>query len=146
MTFGYQGASHLILLTPCGTNPTSEWTINGHIKKHYDKELKGYFFTCAGSTNTSLSLPKSSARACKNKNKKVLDKKSSYVDVVVGITQGYVIVQCLLDEHVPCSIEISTKDGGGTKRRLLISSAFREMGRNPLHAQVHKIKQVNTIF
>jgi hypothetical protein len=54
----------------------------------------------------------------------------------VGIVQRFLCLQLFIPIGAPCSFELGVTDGGGNRRRMFISSAFKAVGRDPLHAKV----------
>lgn len=56
----------------------------------------------------------------------------------VGLTQRFLVLQLFVPSGVnrPLLLELGVSDTDRTRRRLLLSTAFREPVRNPLHAQV----------
>ena len=54
----------------------------------------------------------------------------------VGLTQRYFIVQLWVHQDKAFSVELGLSDHSGTRRRILVSSAFKDVVVNPLHAQM----------
>lgn len=56
----------------------------------------------------------------------------------VGLTQRFLVLQLFVPSGIgrPLLLELGVSDTDRTRRRLLLSTAFREPVRNPLHAQV----------
>ena len=56
--------------------------------------------------------------------------------VVVGLTQRFLVLQLVLPLTRAFAVEIGVSDFQTIRRRLVVSSAFRDTTTNALHAQV----------
>jgi len=106
----WQGSPAFEILSPQGANPTANWKVNG-VQRLFDKNLKGFIFHLTG--NASMRLCNSPA----------------------GLVQPILVLQVFLPQGKPFSVELGITDVTKTRRRLLFSSAFKEMSTNPLHAR-----------
>lgn len=113
----YQGGESVLLLTPQGSNSLENWKRIGKVTKVFDKPSRGYVFSSTGGTCSKLQWPGNS--------------KLSY-----SITHPFLVLQTMIDAVQSYSIEITVLDSGRAKRRLVLSTAFRDFSTNSLHAQV----------
>ena len=54
----------------------------------------------------------------------------------VGLVQRFLALQLFIPVGVPCGFEFGVCDSMGGRRRVFISSAFRTVDVNPLHAKL----------
>jgi len=109
----FQGAPAFEILSPQGANPLANWKVNG-VQRQFDKTLKGYVFHICGLG--AMRLPRDDRPR-------------------LGLVQPILVLQVFLTVGKPFSVEIGITDDTITRRRLLFSSAFKEMSTNPLHAR-----------
>ncbi|XP_014778712.1 protein CFAP20DC isoform X1 [Octopus bimaculoides] len=120
----YQGGSFFEIFSSQGKDATANWKLVGGsgIRKIYEKEVKGYIYNLEGSTSTTkMILPK--------------DSRQSLV-----LIQHFLIFQLFLGRGQDFSLELGLIDLGNNKRRILLSTAQREIQCTPLHAKVPLLK------
>lgn len=115
----YQGGAHFEVFSPTGSDPTQLWKVCGGkaVKKVYDKSVKGNVYSIAGGPGCKMQLPKDERKG-------------------MWLVQPFLCLQFFLPPGQPISFELSVQDHGGTRRRLIFSSAFSEVKATPLHCQV----------
>ena len=112
----FQGGSCVEIFSAGGSKPASDWKIQG-AKKEFDKSVKGYVYAIDGGVMAKMQLPK--------EEKKQL-----------GLVQHYLVLQVFLPLGQPISFEFGVTDQNKNKRRLFLSSSFKESVVNPLHARL----------
>lgn len=118
----YQGGPACEIFSPQGTDPLRNVKTHGHVRRLFDKELRGYALVCDGgsgaASNTKVEFPAGRGRA-------------------LGLTQRYLAMQLRLPASAEAlSMEMTVLDAQRTRRRLVISSGFRAVVANPLHVQL----------
>ncbi|KDO26589.1 hypothetical protein SPRG_07993 [Saprolegnia parasitica CBS 223.65] len=113
----FQGSDSIELLTASGKDPAAHWKTLGKVRREFDKASKAYLMVLDGpAAATKLSLPK--------------DTKP------LGLTHRYVVLQAWLPSGKAISLELGVTDVAGNRRRLLLSTAFRDCAVHQLHAQI----------
>ncbi|KAG1672039.1 hypothetical protein FOA52_008915 [Chlamydomonas sp. UWO 241] len=112
------------LLCPQGSNPLSGFRVGGGkgLAKVYDADLRSFTFECG--SGVKLSLPR--------------DEKGPSL----GLHQPYLLLQAWLGQGQALTVELIMSDTGGTRRRLVLSSAFTEAKFSLLHVQVPLVPAV----
>ena len=115
-----------------GSNPTANWKISGAVQRVYDKSVKGYVFQCEGGPSAKMQLPKDERR-------------------LLGLVQPYLVLQLTVPSQKPFALELSISDTSKARRRVLLSTSFREPVRTPLHtrlplASLHREVWLNLTF
>ncbi|XP_072026449.1 protein CFAP20DC-like [Amphiura filiformis] len=116
----FQGGPSVEIFSSQGKDPLGKWKLMGSssIQKVYEKKVKSYVHVLEGATTTTkIQLPK--------------DSKQTLV-----LIQRYLVLQLLVPLGKDFSIEISVSDMSNNKRRLLFSTAQRDIAATPLHAKV----------
>ncbi|CAM9591086.1 unnamed protein product, partial [Choristocarpus tenellus] len=115
----YQDGDAVEVLSSAGKDPAAAWKITGKIVRVYDKGVKGFVQVVSGGATTRMQLP-------------------PQVKGTLGLRQRYLVIQVFTHSSTdrPFSIELGVTDAGGTRRRLVFSSAFRALHCTPLHAQI----------
>jgi hypothetical protein len=111
------GNSGVEIFSPTGKTPSKGWKISPSISKVYDRTVKGFVFLIDKSNNATMQIPST--------NKETL-----------GLTQRYLVFQIRCFANKPITIEIATLNKHDHRTRLHLSSKFREVDCNSLHAQL----------
>ncbi|XP_071612238.1 protein CFAP20DC isoform X1 [Heliangelus exortis] len=117
----YQGGPFVEIFSAQGKNPGAKWKILGNpsaIRKEYDKEVKGFVFVLEGSSQI---------------NKMQLPKKTRQT---LGLVQQFLTLQILVPLGQDFSTELLITDLGNIKRRLYLSTVYKELSETPLHAKI----------
>ena len=128
----YQGGPAVEVFSAHGSNPTANWKISGAVQRVYDKSVKGYVFQCEGGPSAKMQLPKDERR-------------------LLGLVQPYLVLQLTVPSQKPFALELSISDTSKARRRVLLSTSFREPVRTPLHtrlplASLHREVWLNLTF
>lgn len=110
----FQSGPAVEVLYSCEKNPT--WSLNKANWKFYEKTVKGYVILI-DSHNTKLQIPGS-------------DKHT------LSLVQPYLVLQIFIFPTQPFTLEIAITDISNSKRRIVFSSASKELTVNPMHARV----------
>ncbi|CAM9866448.1 unnamed protein product, partial [Discosporangium mesarthrocarpum] len=115
----YQDGAAVEILSSTGRDPTAAWKLTGKVARVYDKTVKGYVLVLSGGASTRIQLPPQAKGA-------------------LGLRQRFLVLQVYVHASAekPFSLELGVTDGGGTRRRLVLSSSFKALHCTPLHAQV----------
>ena len=82
------------------------------------KEVKSYICTLEGNgATTKLHLPKDSKQS-------------------LHLIQRYLILQIFIPKSAECSFSFGISDMGNNKRRIMLSTSYKEISANPLHVQI----------
>ena len=109
----YQSGPCVEVMSSGDKNPI--WSTNKPVNKKFDKDSKGYVVLLE-STNSKLQIPST--------------------EKPLVLTQGYLVLQIFVLLAQPFTLELSLTDSQCMKRRLVFSSACRELTVHPLHARV----------
>ncbi|CAG9329797.1 unnamed protein product [Blepharisma stoltei] len=110
----FQSGPYVELANP--SEKTPQWSINKPKWKLFEKTVKGYIISL-DSHNAKLQLPSN-------------DKQS------LALIQPYLVLQVYLTPGQPFTLDLAISDISGTKRRLLFSSASKEIVSAPLHSRI----------
>jgi Protein of unknown function (DUF667) len=118
----YQGAQFIELFSTQGSNPLEKVRISDkalkHVKKVYDKDVKCFIIDIPSmphhAANSRLILPKQEKRS-------------------LSLMYRFVVLQMRADAQ-ELHFEITVRDTGQNRRRLIFSSGFRDIHHTPLHA------------
>ncbi|XP_071817263.1 protein CFAP20DC-like isoform X2 [Apostichopus japonicus] len=115
----FQGGPFVEVFSCQGKEPLSKWKVSGSsIQKTYEKEVKSYVFTLEGSsTTTKMHLPKDSKQT-------------------LALIQRYFLIQLNAPMGAALSLELGIMDNSNNKRRLLFSTAQKEISITPLHVKL----------
>jgi hypothetical protein len=113
----FQGGAVVDVFGASGSNPTANWKVQGPVEKVYDKSVKGYVFRCEGGPSARMQLPKDDRRT-------------------LGLVQPYLVLQICVPAGKPFALELSISDTARARRRVLLSTSFREPVRTPLHTRL----------
>eukprot|EP00658_Telonema_sp_P-2_P016869 TRINITY_DN16530_c0_g1_i4.p1 TRINITY_DN16530_c0_g1~~TRINITY_DN16530_c0_g1_i4.p1 ORF type:complete len:703 (-),score=121.60 TRINITY_DN16530_c0_g1_i4:429-2537(-) len=116
----YQGGPALEVFTTKGKNPLEKCKVFGGSKavaRGYDRECKGYIYDITGN-QTKLQLPAD-------------DRKHT-----LRLQQPFLVLQVRVPLGKSMGIDLGFHDAYGTRRRILLSTAFKETKRTPLHTRV----------
>ncbi|KAK3260743.1 hypothetical protein CYMTET_30317 [Cymbomonas tetramitiformis] len=83
----------------------------------FEKEVKSYVYYCEGGPQCKMQLPKDDIKT-------------------MTLMQPFLVFQLFLPLGQSFSFELSVSDTGGTRRRLVFSTAFTDVKRTPLHCQI----------
>lgn len=108
----YQSGPFVEILNPSEKSPI--WSISKPQIKKFDKDCKSYAIFLE-TTNCKLQIPST--------------------DKPLALTQSYLLLQIYIHPGHPFSLELGVSDSQCTKRRLLFSSASKEMIIHPLHVR-----------
>jgi hypothetical protein len=130
----YQGGTFVELLTPQGQNPLANWKIaNGKqtaVQKVYDKDIKGYLFSCTGGGGVRLQIPKDDAGGS-------VGSKATTHASSLGLVHPFLVLQVFIPQGPqPFILELGVMDSSGVRRRVIVSSSFSELKSTALHGQV----------
>ena len=119
MNFSYQNGTNVEIFNPSSKDALSIWksTNVNSIKKDYDKFVRGYILILDGNSQNKIQLPK--------------DEKKG-----LSLTQPFLVCQVCVPSDGNLFLEIAFCDINKTRRRLILSTNFRELIVNPLHAQI----------
>ncbi|OMJ88180.1 hypothetical protein SteCoe_9913 [Stentor coeruleus] len=120
----FQGGPSVEVLYSCDKNPS--WSINKSNWKLYEKIVKGYVILI-DSHNIKLNIPSN-------------DKQN------LALVQAYLVLQIFIMPTQPFTLELVITDISNSKRRLVFSSASKELIVNPLHARIPNITFVRGIW
>ncbi|GBG29872.1 Hypothetical Protein FCC1311_060922 [Hondaea fermentalgiana] len=118
----FQGGPSCEIFSPQGTDPLRKQGVgvHGRVGLEFDKSIKSYALVCNGGTTCKVDFPGAKA---KRKN--------------LALTQRYLAIQLSLPAAAdPFGLELTVADAQRTRRRLVISSAFRNIVAHPLHVQL----------
>eukprot|EP00466_Bigelowiella_natans_P016563 jgi/Bigna1/72353/fgenesh1_pg.19_\ len=116
----FQGGASVEIFSPSGRYPLQGWSISHkkHVKKMYEKEVKGFVFECGGSAKASMKLPGN-------------EKES------LGLVQPFVALQLQLFRlPFSFSLVLILRGRGKTKHRIILSTNFKDISVTPLHVQL----------
>ncbi|XP_007469084.1 PREDICTED: uncharacterized protein C3orf67 homolog [Lipotes vexillifer] len=117
----YQGGAFVEIFSAQGKNPGAKWKILGSpsvIWKEFDKEVKSFVFVLEGSSQTNkIQLPK--------ENKQIL-----------GLIQRFLVLQIYIPLGQDFATELLITDLRNIKRRLYLSTVYKELSSTPLHAKI----------
>ena len=119
MTFDnvFQGGASVDVFGASGSNPLDKWKVSGAgVQKVYDKSVRGYVLRCDGD-RPSIRMPKDERRS-------------------LGLVQPYLVLQVNVPAAKPFALELSVSDTAKARRRVLLSTSFREPVRTPLHTRL----------
>ncbi|XP_006892254.1 PREDICTED: uncharacterized protein C3orf67 homolog [Elephantulus edwardii] len=117
----YQGGAFVEIFSAQGKNPGAKWKILGSpsvIWKEFDKEVRSFVFVLEGSSQTNkIQLPKESKQ-------------------ILGLIQRFLVLQIYIPLGQDFSTELLITDLGNIKRRLYLSTVYKELSSTPLHAKI----------
>ncbi|XP_068058206.1 protein CFAP20DC isoform X1 [Anomalospiza imberbis] len=117
----YQGGQFVEIFSAQGKNPGAKWKIFGNpsaISKEYDKELKGFVFVLEGnSLINKMKLPRETKQT-------------------LGLVQQFLTLQIFVPLGKDFSTELLITDFDNIKRRLYLSTVYKELSVTPLHAKI----------
>lgn len=116
----FQGGPAVEVFTTKGKNPLEKWKVFGgskNVSRVYDKSSKGYIYEVGG-TQTKIQLPAD-------------DRKHT-----LRLQQPYLLFQVRVPLGKSFGVELGFHDAFGTRRRILLSTAFKETRQTPLHTRV----------
>ncbi|XP_038627630.1 protein CFAP20DC [Tachyglossus aculeatus] len=115
------GGPFVEIFSAQGKNPGTKWKMFGNpsvIWKEFDKDAKSFVFALEGSSQTiKMQLPKESKQ-------------------VLGLIQRFLVLQIYVPLGKDFSTELLITDLGNIKRRLFLSTVFKELSATPLHAKI----------
>lgn len=110
----FQAGPSVEVLCSCDKNPI--WSINKSNWKFYEKSVKGYVILI-DSHNTKLTIPSS-------------DKQT------LSLVQSFLVLQIFIMPSQPFTLELVITDISNSKRRLVFSSASKELIATPAHVRI----------
>ena len=110
----FQSGPSVEVLSSCDKH--QHWSINKPNWKLYEKSVKGYVILIDSHT-TKLILPSS-------------DKQT------LSLVQPYLVLQIYIMPTQPFTLELSITDISSSKRRLVFSSAAKDLTIHPMHAHI----------
>lgn len=115
----FQGAGLGVeIFSSSGKDPAKLWKCTRNVHRVYDRTVKGFVFLLEKGMSTQMSIPPEPSRE------------------VLGLTQPVLVLQLRLSPSKHVSFEIIVLDNKGTRRRMHLSSTFREFECNDLHIQI----------
>lgn len=101
-----------------GKNPAQLWKVTRNVHRVYDRTVKGFVFLLEKGVSTSMSIPSDPSRE------------------TLGLVQPLLVLQLRLSPSKHTSLELILLDDKGNRRRMHLSSTFRELECNDLHVQI----------
>lgn len=150
----YQGGPSVEVFSPHGRDPLGSWKLTPaaqqHVQKEFDKNVRGYVFQCEGGSQSKLQLPKDDKKGRTFLTLVVFAAPFQFIDssmllfclshIAVALTQPLLVFQlCLPADPASCAfIEVtaSCDSERRSRRRLVLSSSFKEVSVHSLHAQL----------
>ncbi|XP_028906925.1 protein CFAP20DC [Ornithorhynchus anatinus] len=117
----YQGGPFVEIFSAQGKNPGTKWKIFGNpsvIWKEFDKDAKSFVFALEGNSKYSGTAF-------------IQDEFDP-----VGLIQRFLVLQIYVPLGKDFSTELLITDLGNIKRRLFLSTVFKELSATPLHATI----------
>lgn len=108
----YQSGPFLEILNPSEKSPI--WSTSKPQPKKFDKDSKSYVIFLE-SPNSKLQIPST--------------------DKPLALTQSHLLLQIFIHPGQPFTLELSVSDSQGTKRRVVFSSAIKEVALHPSHVR-----------
>lgn len=100
-----------------GKEPAKLWKCTQHIHRVYDRTVKGFVYLLEKGATTQMSIPADPSRD------------------TLGLVHPILVLQLRLQSGKHVGVELIVLDDKGNKRRLHLSSTFREIVCNELHVQ-----------
>ncbi|XP_042362514.1 uncharacterized protein C3orf67 homolog [Plectropomus leopardus] len=117
----YQGGAVVEIFSGQGKDPVAKWKLCGGpsaIHKEYNKEVKGFVYCLEGSSQTvKMQMPESGKMS-------------------LGLLQRFLVLQVNIPQCKDFSIELVITDSEHLKRRLHLSTVYKEMSATLLHAKI----------
>mmetsp|Transcript_8258 Transcript_8258/g.16119 ORF Transcript_8258/g.16119 Transcript_8258/m.16119 type:complete len:681 (+) Transcript_8258:58-2100(+) len=117
----YQGGSSVEILSASGRDPLDKWKVSSkkQVRKIFEKGVRGFVFECGGSTSAKMNLPRSERET-------------------LGLVQPFMVIQLYLEATPlkPFSLGVSMRDNSKSKRRVILSTNFKDISITPLHVQL----------
>jgi len=110
----YQNGPAVEVVSSGDKNPS--WTINKKNWKRYEKAVKGFVINVDTHSAKLLMPPNEKQR--------------------LALVQPYLVLQCHLHPTQSFTLEVTVSDNSGAKRRIMFSSAAKEITTHPMHARV----------
>lgn len=105
------------LFSSAGKEPGKKWKLTQNVHRVYDKTIKGFVFLLEKGSTTQMCIPPDSRES-------------------LGITQALLVLQLRLAPGKHIGFEIIAVDDKGIRRRMYLSSTFRDVECNDLHIQL----------
>ncbi|KAM9859356.1 protein CFAP20DC [Aulostomus maculatus] len=117
----YQGGAVVEVFSAQGKDPVAKWKLCGsqaNIHKDFNKEIKGFVYSLEGSSQrVKMQLPENGKMS-------------------LGLLQRFLVLQVNIPPGKDFSIELVITDMGHLKRRLYLSTVYREFSATVLHAKI----------
>eukprot|EP01083_Nonionella_stella_P288812 982767_1 len=125
---------HACLLSCQGSNfrETFEFARNKHVKRVYSRDAKGFVFCCDHDLKSKITLPEDKTQQFDSRAR-------------------FLVLQIFFFEGKRIAVELIVRDVQRTKRRLIFTSAVKDITTNPLHARIPTTtfirgKWINLVF
>lgn len=106
------------IFSSSGKDPAKLWKCTRNVHRVYDRTVKGFVFLLEKGTATQMNIPPEPSRE------------------LLGLVQPVLVLQLRLSPSKHTSLEVIILDDKGNKRRMHLSSTFREFECNDLHIQI----------
>ncbi|KAL7407031.1 hypothetical protein ABVT39_001855 [Epinephelus coioides] len=117
----YQGGAVVEVFSGQGKDPVAKWKLCGGpsaIHKEFNKEVKGFVYCLEGSSQTvKMQIPESGKMS-------------------LGLLQRFLVLQVNIPQSKDFSVELVITDSERLKRRLHLSTVYKELSATPLHAKI----------
>ncbi|XP_049894177.1 uncharacterized protein C3orf67 homolog isoform X4 [Epinephelus moara] len=117
----YQGGAVVEVFSGQGKDPVAKWKLCGGpsaIHKEFNKEVKGFVYCLEGSSQTvKMQMPESGKTS-------------------LGLLQRFLVLQVNIPQSKDFSVELVITDSERLKRRLHLSTVYKELSATPLHAKI----------
>jgi hypothetical protein len=106
------------LFSSSGKDPAKNWSVTSNINRVYDRTVKGFVFLLERGANTQMCIPPDPSKEA------------------LGIHQSILVLQMRLQPSKHFSLDIVLLDDKNNKRRMHLSTMFRELECHSLHTQI----------
>ena len=106
------------IFSSAGRDPGKQWKCTRNVHRVYDRTVKGFVFLLEKGTQTQMSIPPEAPKQ------------------LLGLVQPLLCLQLRLAKGKHVGLELAVMDDKGNRRRLHLSSIFRDLEVNDLHAQI----------
>jgi hypothetical protein len=108
------------IFSSSGKDPAKLWKCTRNVHRVYDRTVKGFVFLLEKGMSTEMCIPPEGAAGREG----------------LGLVQPVLVLQLRLSPGKHVSLEIIVLDSKGARRRMHLSSTFREFDCNDLHIQI----------
>jgi hypothetical protein len=147
----YQGGASIELFSPHGRDPMAACKVtNGAagVRKEFDKNVRGFVVVCDGGPKSKLQFPIDEKKGCMFSSSVFVVESYPVIDFFpptfsarlsrfpVALVQPFLCLQVCVPADASFNVEIVVSDDRRVRRRLMLSTAFKDVSTNPLHAQL----------